>query len=56
MLMFLNFFLVLLVPLVNLIGTIDKTQNMIYIEHNGGESLEGTTEIIITIGSNTYLK
>ncbi len=42
------------IPLVNLIGTIDKTQNMIYIEHNGGESLEGTTEIIITIGSNTY--
>jgi Archaeal Type IV pilin, N-terminal len=39
---------------VNLIGTIDKTNNVISIEHNGGESLEGTTNIIITIGSNTY--
>jgi len=44
------------VPFVNLIATIDKTNNMIYIEHNGGESLEVTTEIIITIGSDTYLK
>jgi FlaG/FlaF family flagellin (archaellin) len=42
------------VPLVNLIGTIDKENNMIYIDHNGGESLEGTTDITITIGSNTY--
>jgi len=42
------------VPSVNLIGTIDKTNNMIIIEHNGGESLEGTTDIIIIIGSNTY--
>ncbi|MCJ7572499.1 MAG: type IV pilin N-terminal domain-containing protein [Candidatus Thermoplasmatota archaeon] len=42
------------IPLVNLIGTIDQKNNMIYIEHNGGESLEGTTDIIITIGSNTY--
>ena len=37
---------------VNLIGTIDKSNNMIYIEHNGGESLEGNTEIIITIGDD----
>jgi FlaG/FlaF family flagellin (archaellin) len=44
------------IPLVNLVGTIDKTQNMIYIEHNGGESLEGTTEIIINIGPNNYQK
>jgi flagellin-like protein len=43
-------------PVVNLIGTIDKTNNMIYVEHNGGESLEGTTNIRITIGSDTYSK
>ena len=42
------------IPLVNLIGTIDQKNNMIYIEHNGGESLEGTTDIIITIESTTY--
>ncbi len=41
------------VPLVSLIGTIDKENNMINIEHNGGESLEGTTNIIITIGTTT---
>ena len=39
---------------VNLIGTIDKTNNMIDIEHNGGESLDEHMQIIITIGSNTY--
>jgi len=44
------------IPLVNLVGTIDKTQKIIYIEHNGGESLEGTTDIIITIGPNTIQK
>jgi flagellin-like protein len=43
-------------PSVNLIGTINKDNNLITIEHNGGESLEGTTKIIITIGSNTYRK
>ena len=37
---------------VNLIGTIDKSNNMIYIEHTSGESLEGNTEIIITIGDD----
>jgi FlaG/FlaF family flagellin (archaellin) len=42
------------IPYVNLIGTIDKTSNMIYIEHNGGESLGLTTDVIITIGSNNY--
>lgn len=38
-------------PTVNLIGTIDKTNDLINIKHNGGESLEGNTEIIITVGS-----
>ncbi len=38
---------------VNLIGTIDKADNMIYIEHIGGESLEGTIEVIITIENST---
>jgi flagellin-like protein len=42
------------VPSVNLIGTIDKANNKIIIEHSGGESLEITTDVIITIGSNTY--
>ena len=44
------------VPSVDLIGTIDKENNLITIEHNGGESLEGTTDIIITIGTNTYTR
>jgi len=39
---------------VNLFGTIDKTNNMIDIEHNGGESLDEHMQIIITIGSNMY--
>jgi flagellin-like protein len=38
---------------VNLIGTIDKDNSMIYIEHIGGESLEGNTEVIITIETST---
>ena len=38
---------------VNLIGTIDKTTNIITIEHNGGESLEGNTEVVITIENST---
>jgi FlaG/FlaF family flagellin (archaellin) len=39
---------------VNLIGTLEN--NTIFIEHNGGESLEGKTKIIITINniSSTY--
>ncbi|VVB61782.1 Uncharacterised protein [uncultured archaeon] len=40
-------------PSVNLIGTIDKVNNIINIEHNGGKSLDGKTQIIITIGSQT---
>lgn len=42
-------------PSVNLIGSIsaDETYNNIVIEHNGGEPLNGNTEIIITIGSTT---
>ena len=40
-------------PSVSLIGSIDN--NMINIEHNGGESLEGnTTNVIITIESDVY--
>ena len=43
-------------PSVNLIGSITEGQstNTIIIEHNGGESLDQTTEIIITIGSVAY--
>ncbi|VVB60675.1 Uncharacterised protein [uncultured archaeon] len=40
-------------PSVNLVGSIDKTNGIITIEHNGGESLDGKTQIIITIGSDT---
>lgn len=42
-------------PSVSLIGSIDADEihNNITIEHNGGESLDGTTELIITIGSIT---
>jgi flagellin-like protein len=41
-------------PSVNLIGTIDKIHNVINIENNGGDSLEGNTIVIITIGSHSY--
>jgi hypothetical protein len=43
-------------PAVNLIGsiTMDETYNNITIDHNGGESLDGTTEIIITVGSQIH--
>ena len=41
-------------PSVSLIGSIDKVNNMINIEHNGGESLEGNTGVIITINSTVY--
>ena len=42
-------------PSVSLIGSIDKVNNMINIEHNGGESLEGNnTNVIITIESDVY--
>lgn len=42
-------------PSVNLIGSIATNQayDNITIEHNGGQSLEGNTEIIITVGSTT---
>ena len=42
------------IPSVNLIGTIDKDKNLIILEHSGGDSLEGTTKIIVIIGSDTY--
>ena len=43
-------------PSVNLIGSIEEDQptTNITIEHTGGESLDATTEIIITIGSVTH--
>ena len=41
-------------PSVSLIGSIDKVNNVINIEHNGGESLEGNTNVIITIESDVY--
>ncbi|MBN1860667.1 MAG: type IV pilin N-terminal domain-containing protein [Candidatus Thermoplasmatota archaeon] len=43
-------------PSVNLIGSITEYQSTstITIEHNGGESLDGATEIIMTIGSVAY--
>ncbi|MGF3554911.1 MAG: type IV pilin N-terminal domain-containing protein [Thermoplasmatota archaeon] len=43
-------------PFVNLVATIDESSNMVYIEHNGGESLELTTDITIVIGSDSYTK
>ena len=42
------------IPSVNLIGTIDKDNNLIILEHSGGDSLEGTTKILVIIGSDTY--
>jgi len=39
-------------PSVSLIGSIDNDN--ITIEHNGGESLEGNTNVIITIESDVY--
>jgi hypothetical protein len=41
-------------PTVNLIGTIDKTNDIISIKHNGGESFEGPLNILIQIGASTY--
>lgn len=42
-------------PSVSLIGSLSPTEthNNITIDHNGGESLEGTTQLIITVGSTT---
>ena len=42
------------VPSVNLIGTVDKANNIINIEHNGGESLEGNINVTIEVGSLVY--
>jgi hypothetical protein len=41
-------------PSVNLIGSLseDEIYNNITIEHNGGESLEGNTRIVITVGTH----
>ena len=41
-------------PFVKLTGTIDKENTVINIKNNGGESLEGTTNIIITIGTTAH--
>lgn len=41
-------------PSVNLIGTLDKTNNVVYIKHNGGDSLQGNMKILIEIGSQIY--
>ncbi len=41
-------------PSVSLIGSIDKGK--IIIEHNGGEPLDGNTEVIITIDNTPYQK
>ena len=39
-------------PSVNLVGSINITNHKIIIEHNGGDSLDGNTDIIVTIGNN----
>ena len=41
-------------PIVSLTGAIDKADSVINIKNNGGDSLEGTTTITITIGPTTY--
>ncbi len=41
-------------PSVNLIGSIDKANNTINIQHSGGESLDGNISIVVTVGSHTY--
>jgi FlaG/FlaF family flagellin (archaellin) len=43
-------------PSVNLIGTIDKSNDVVYIKHNGGDSLPGDIKVLIQIGSQTYQK
>jgi len=40
-------------PSVNLVGSINTKKQNITIEHNGGKTLDGKTQIIITIGSTT---
>jgi FlaG/FlaF family flagellin (archaellin) len=39
-------------PSVNLVGSIDIKNCIITIEHNGGESLDGNINVIITINNN----
>ena len=41
-------------PVVSLSGTIDKVNSVINIKNNGGDSLRGTTNIVITIGATSY--
>ena len=41
-------------PSVNLIGSMDG--KIIILEHNGGESLDGNTDVIITIDNTPYQK
>jgi len=43
-------------PSVNLIGTMDKVDNSIIIKHYSGDSLDGTTHVVITVGSSSYQK
>jgi len=43
-------------PSVNLIGSIDTEHHNITIEHTGGKTLDGDTQIIVTIGNTTYKK
>lgn len=43
-------------PSVNLIGSIDRAQNAITIEHSGGTSLDGEVQILVTIGETTSQK
>lgn len=41
-------------PSINLIGTVDKTNNIIYIKHNGGDPLQGDMNVLFEIGPQTY--
>lgn len=43
-------------PSVNLIGSIDREQKTITIEHSGGMSLDGDVQILVTIGETTSQK
>ena len=41
-------------PSVSLVATIDRDSNMVKIEHHGGQSLDGNTDVVITVGSSYY--
>jgi hypothetical protein len=43
-------------PSVNLVGSINTEQRVITIEHYGGKPLAGDTQIVVTIGNDTYKK